>query len=374
MNSDVRPNCGWRGDLRSLTWRRTALAACALFTACVAGPALAQSRPATRAVIDREATLRAARRAQSFLRALAPKIDPVRLRAEHRMKGKKFYVEYLTAWSDIDQLSDEDGRKAIRSLLAPIVARTDGDAYHNLAGSSDQEFKEDVISYLNACVLCSGLGFDTTRYRREIDRIVPRILSPTHLESRGIDNTMGIVYRLRQLGHEGGPSYRELFDRKGCVVRIHPDLTKLNLDDPLGRQPVYDMTHEIFYLSEFGRTPLQCVSEKDLRYVRKIHAALIPIFIQKKDLDALAELVIDLNYLKMTDLPEYATGYRFLLEHQNDDGSWGDREHIGNMAKVILKANPKYLVDVGQYLHTTEVTLDGLSYPLRLTGQTHLPH
>lgn len=345
----------------------------------LARPAGAQSRPASQPAIDRVAALRGIRRAQGFLDAIAPRIDPVRLRTEYRMKGKKFYVEYLSGWWSIYQLADGAERKAIRSRLAPMVAGTDSDAYHNLAGSSDQEFKEDVISYLNACVLHGEFGFDTTRYRREIDRIVPRILSPGHLERRGIDNTMGIVFRLRQLGHQGGPSYCELFNRRGCVTRAHPDLTLLDLDDPFGRQPVYDMTHEIFYLTEFGRTPMQCASEKDLRYVRRMHAALIPIFVKKKDLDALAELIIDLNYLHMTDLPEYATGYRFLVSGQNEDGSWGDRDHIDKLGRMILQVNPKYLLDVGQYLHTTEVTLEALCYPLRAdsrrptTRESNLP-
>ncbi len=368
MRGARRSDCARGVNRRAGLKRLAAFAAYACLALCAAGPLAAQSRPATRPTIDREATLRAARHAEAFLRSLAPKIDPVRLRAEHRMKGKKFYVEYLSAWWDLYQISDERDRRAIRVLLAPIVARTESEAYHNLAASSDEEFKQDVISYLNACVLYGEFGFDTTRYRREIDRIVPRILSPAHLDQRGIDNTMAIVYRLRQLGHGGGPSYCELFGRPGCVVRVHPNLTQLDLDNPLARQPVYDMTHEIFYLTEFGRTPLQCASEKDLRYVRRMHAALIPIFIQKKDLDALAELLMDLNYLKMTDLPEYSTGRAFLLAHQNEDGSWGDREHIGNMAKVILQVNPKYLVDVGQYLHTTGVTLSALCYPLEASA------
>jgi len=352
------------GNSRAGAGRLAACAACACLAWCAAGPATAQSHPATQPAVDRERTFRAARHAEAFLRSLAPKIDPVRLRAEHRMKGKKFYVEYLSAWREICLVGGESERRVIRAFLAPIVARTDTDAYHNLADSSDEEFKQDVISYLNACVLHGEFGFDTTRYRREIARIVPRILAPAHLDRRGIDNTMAIVYRLRQLGYEGGPGYCELFRRPGCVVRMHPDLTQLDLDNPLAKQPVYDMTHEIFYLTEFGRTPLQCASEKDLRYVRRMHASLIPIFIRKRDIDAMAELVMDLNYLKMADLPEYATACEFLVTHQNEDGSWGDREHIGNMAKAILQVNPNYLLDVGQYLHTTGVTLSALCYPL----------
>ncbi len=325
--------------------------------------AVGQSRPATRSAADREAVDRVVERAQGFLKGLASKMDVARLRSEHRMKGKKFYVEYLSGWWSICQVSTEEDRRSIRELLAPIVARNDGAAYHNLADSTDDEFKQDAISYLNACVLLRELGFDTTAYLREIDRVRDRMLSPKHLKSRGIDNTMGIVYRLRQLGRPGGPGFCELWQRPGCVTRLHPDLTQLDLDNPFQRTYVYDMTHEIFYLTEFGNTPMQCVSAKDLEYIRRMHEALIPIFVEKRNADAVAELVMDLNYLHRTDLPVYAEGRRFLLGHQNEDGSWGDRAIIDGITKYSLRANPKYLVDVGQYLHTTSVALEALCYP-----------
>ena len=280
------------------------------------------------------------------------------------MKGKKFLVEYLNGWWDIYEISSASDRKRIRAALEPIVARVDVDSYHSLATCPDEEFKQDVISYLSGCVLLGQFGFDTTRYRREIDRVVPRVVSPRHLQTRGVNNTMGITYRLRQLGYGGSPSFSELWGRPLCVCRTHPDLTGLDLDNLLARQPVYDMTHEIFYLTEFGETPFQCGSKGDLEYVRRMHAALIPIFIQKKDIDALAELVMDLNYLHWTDLPEYRTGRDYLLQHQNPNGSWGDPKHIDDIVRVILQVNPAYLPEVGQYLHTTEVTLNALCHPL----------
>jgi hypothetical protein len=288
---------------------------------------------------DRVAVVQVVRRAEGFLRSLAPEMDPVRLRSEHRMKGKKFYVEYLNGWYDIYQLSGGQDRKRIREFLAPVVARTDTDAYHDMFTCPDRE---------------------------EIDRIVPRILAPAHMNTRGINNTMGIVYRLRQLGHAGGPMFCDLWRRPGCITRTHPDLTTLNLDNLLTRQPVYDMTHEVFYLTEFGDTPFQCGSDEDLKYIRRMHVQLIPIFIGKKDIDAVAELVMDLNYLHLTDLPEYRAGYEYLLGHQNPDGSYGDPKHIAEIVNGILYVNPVYLPEVGQYLHTTEVTLNALCAPFWL--------
>lgn len=330
------------------------------------GPAASQPVPRRSASLPSQEiprVIQAVERARGFLKALEPKIDPVALRNQQQMKGVKFYVEYLNAWRNIHELSDEAGRNSIRDFLEPVAARTDKAAFHKLARVPDDRFDQDIISYLNACVLHKYFGFDTTRFDREIEDTVPRILSSEHLARRGVDNTMALVYRLRQLGYSGGPSFCEIWNRPNCVTRLHPALAQRNFKNYHGRYPVYAMTHEIFYLTEYGQTPMQCVGEQDLVYIRRMHSRLIPLFIDLKDHDAVAELVMCLNYLQFTDLPEYIVGYRHLLDHQNDDGSWGDEMHIAENSRDLLKANPRYLLDVGQYLHTTQVTLDALCYP-----------
>ena len=336
-----------------------------LLTAC---PTALAARPVPPG--DCEAVLVAAERAKGFLESLAPQIDPVRLRQAHQMKGKKFYVEYLNGWWTLYQVSDAAEQKAIRDFLAPIVERTRTSAYHNLETVSDREFRQDIISYLSACVLHQQFGFDTSAYREHIRRILPRTLSAEHLRARGIDNTMAIVYRLRQLGHDARIGFCALWRRPGCVSREHPDLTALDLSHWQNWRRVYDLTHEIFYLTEFGATPMQCVSGDDLAYIRRAHAALIPIFIGHMNIDAVAELVMDLNFLRMTDLPEYAVGRQFILRHQNEDGSWGDPKHIARLVEEHFASwNPAYLPKVGQHLHTTQVALNALLCPCRPSAQ-----
>jgi hypothetical protein len=329
--------------------------------ASTAPAAAAASRPADSCA----EVMAAARRARVFLESLAPHIDPVRLRQENRMKGKKFFVEYLNGWWDLYQIGSREERAAIRELLEPIVERSRSEEYHDLARSDDREFKQDIISYLSACVLQSQFGFDTADYRKHIQEIIPRAVSPEHLRTRGIDNTMALFYRLRQLGHEGGPNFCELWQRPGAVTREHPDLAALDQRQFWNWFRVYRMTHEIFYLTQFGHVPMQCVSDGDLEYIRGMHSALIPIFMGHSNVDAVAELIIDLNYLDMTDLPEYAIGRRFLFDSQNEDGSWGDHDHIARHVALHFRSNPDYLPKVGQYLHTTSVTLSALCHPCR---------
>jgi len=324
---------------------------------CLAGPwtAPTATRPTPAETARYQETLRKARR---FLDALRPKMDPVVLRTRHQMKGKKYFVEYLNAYLVFYRRADESERQAIRQWLSPLVAVTQTDAYHDLARADWRRFKQDVISYLNACRILELFGFDTERYRREIRKILPRILSPEHLRRRGIDNTMAITFQLDRLGFGGGPDLCELYQRDGCVVRTHPDLTRLNLDDPMQRTRIYDLTHEIFFLTGHGARPIQCANQADLRYIRRIHARLIPMLIAKQNPDLVGELLMDLNYLNMRDLAAYGQAYRYLLSCQNADGSWCHQDFVRYVRSVM---RPGYLIDVGQYLHTTQVVLRGLS-------------
>jgi hypothetical protein len=333
-----------------------------LLASWAGGPATWPDASATRPS-ERQAITSVITRSKHFLEALAPQMDPVRLRAEHKMKGKKFYVEFLNAWWDLYRVSEPGEQARIHEFLGPIVARTSSPAYHNLSTSSAEEFRQDIISYLSACVLHEQLGFDTIAYREQIKRIVPRTLSPEHLNMRGVDNTMAIVYRLRQLGYDSKMDYRMLWNRPGCVGREHPDLAARDLSRSAGWEVVYDLTHEVFYLTEFGATSMQCASPRDLEYIRQIHASLIPIGMRLNNVDMVSELVMDLNYLRMTDLPEYRAARQYMLEQQNADGSWGDAQHIAEHVRLNFSWNPDYLPKVGQYLHTTEVTLEALLYP-----------
>jgi hypothetical protein len=90
----------------------------------------------------------------------------------------------------------------------------------------------------------------------------------------------------------------------------------------------------------------------DKIYLRGILENIIPWFIQKKEVDLLAEFILCAAYLKATDLPAYRDGLSFLLESQNVNGSWGQYEqHRKTMGNYV---------EQGMYLHTTMVVADAL--------------
>ena len=56
--------------------------------------------------------------------------------------------------------------------MATAAACTLDPRYHNLADSSTKEFREDILSYLNACRILEDFGLDMTSYREEIEKIL----------------------------------------------------------------------------------------------------------------------------------------------------------------------------------------------------------
>jgi len=115
----------------------------------------------------------------------------------------------------------------------------------------------------------------------------------------------------------------------------------------------YNLTHEVFVPYKFGENlNADFFTADDKNYLRGILENMIPWYIQKKEVDLLAEFILCAAYLKATDLPAYRDGLNFLLESQNANGSWGQYEqHRKTMGDYV---------DQGVYLHTTMVALDAL--------------
>ena len=69
-------------------------------------------------------------------------------------------------------------------------------------------------------------------------------------------------------------------------------------------------------------------------------------------IDLAAEIVSAMTYVGLTDHPDYLPGIDYLLDTQNESGSWGSYEH--------LRPTQGDLVEQRLYLHTTSVALTAL--------------
>lgn len=280
-------------------------------------------------------------RARAWLDRLS--IDPFALR-QVGIKGRKKVTEHLDGYVRLWEIAGPAERGAILERVEQVVAVTGDARFHDLASASDEEFKEDATSYLRAALLMDRLGLDTARYREEIARIKPRL--DAHLESRGPHQRLAFHWYYRHFDlAEPFPLAGALED--GLIAR-RADPAALSIKD------AYRLTHEVFVPYEFGdRLDVDPFDAADKRYLAGALELQARRAIERGDPDLLAEVISCLRYLHMVERPVYRDGLAFLLDHQHDDGSWGDlaeaRRIFGDHAAE------------GRILHSTTVVIDALT-------------
>lgn len=287
----------------------------------------------------------ALRRAVEWSAALD--VHPIRLRKERGMKGVKHFVEMLDLlYLAYRRKEDADLSATARSRALDVLRVTDEDAYHDLGAADPKRLREDSMSYLRACWLAGQFGKDTARYRREIEKVLPAIYQ--HLPTRGVDQRMGFAVLFGQLGL-AAPEVLEKIYPESLIARHMPfAYFSVSPDRP------YDITHEIFALTERGASAFKFPSADDGRYAKETVRQLLRDSMRKQNLDLAGEFLVNLAELGEggTDLAREARDYVF--RGQNDDGSFG--KYDPEAAKVA-KGNPLYDSRIGGNLHTAMVCL-----------------
>lgn len=285
-------------------------------------------------------------RAHEWLRALT--IDPRTLREKHGMKGKKHLVELLLGYHDLytffestgNHKAKEEALADARKALAVVADKT----YHNLNEVDRALFSQDSLSYLYACHFSRFFGLDTTLYLAEINKILPRIYS--HLITRGACQRIGFVQRLGALGLPATESIASLV--AGTVIRQKKNITEMLKID------VYLMLHEISHITDDGRRPTDLLNNDDLQYLRTLFQELLETLQSADGMDLLAEVIVAMQYLQMHDAPAWQRAVKYIVDHQNANGSFGSYEQ---QRQELAAAGKPYDVDIGMYLHTTAVCL-----------------
>lgn len=342
---------------------RTALvAAAALVTACRScppptGPAGEEDArcptPRDEAIAafleSREPGYAAARAAaRRWLDAL--EVDPALLRSKG-IKGKKKLVELLDAYVWLMRDPRGDDVAALEARAARVVEPTREPGYHDMAEVDDRQFKQDATSYMRAAYLMDGLGMDTDDYVAQMHKVLPRFNE--HMPSRGPAQQMIFHTYYEHFGFEQPFPLDRAFEKGRIAARADPHA--------LERMPIYHLTHEIFMPFRYGEVrETDFFDEGDLAYLREALPVLVGRRIAARDPDLVAELVLCLEYLDMEDVPAYREGIAFLLENQNEDGSWGD------YPEADRRFGPYALHHI--YLHTTKLALSALVNAYRCPG------
>lgn len=336
----------------NLVWRRLTPVLFLLVTWSMAGlytSASSQTKQeATSIQIPKDKVDRIRIKSASWFDAL--NVNPIQVRKEKKMKGKKHFVELLHGYLHLTQLADSaKEKKRYKDKAEQLFKVTEMPEYHDLNEINIERFREDNISYLNACYLMGLFGLDNSAYKERVKKIVPRIKSD--MDHRGINQRMAFRYLLYKLG------LSENYDVQGLVAVSVIRARKINLS----LNEIYDITHEIFYLAELGQTKIKVLDESDWKYLRYAMPNLITHFIKAKNIDLLAELVVCMKYLGFEDMNEYRTGLDYIVSNQNENGSFGWYEKEREKFK---QEKSRYDVDIGGYLHTTEVCLWALTEAL----------
>jgi hypothetical protein len=296
------------------------------------------------------------RKAEEWLNALD--VNPISLRDKYNMKGIKHFVEAVNGYLDLYKFYEAgEDKKRVRARVEELYKVVENPRYHEfIDDASPQRFRQDIISYLNACVLMREFALDDSAYREQLVRALPRLRD--HFDSRGSNQKMAMTLLLEKLGHPIDASPEEFLERS--VIRRRVRVSGMD------RLDKYSLTHEIFMLTDYGRRDPALTSE-DRMYLYQVTPELLRESIETKDVDLCGEWVVALCFLDLADHPGMDTAVELIRRSQNPDGSWGSYEGI--RAQIALRPDIAYDVDIGKYLHTTEVAVWALiTYKRSLEG------
>ncbi len=270
-------------------------------------------------------------------------LDPLRLRSEKKMKGIKHFVEYLDLLHLASRSPDETIAARARERAVQILAVVDDGAYHQLTPDDPRRFKEDSLSYVRAGWLAEQFLPDNRRYRRELEKFLPRLHE--HFKTRGVDQRMTFAALLGELRLPCQETEAQVYRESLLAARM----PLAYFDSPL---KTYNLTHEIFALTSRGARTFQFPKPEDARYAKETLAALLKKYMDAGDLDLSAELLIDLAEIGEGGCEIARAARALILRSQNPDGSFGKYDEA-----AVKKTQPLFDVQIGAYLHTTMVCL-----------------
>jgi len=277
-------------------------------------------------------------------------VDPIEL-DKRGMKGKKHFVEKLFTYYLLYTHTADLKKKALyRTILKKMVKMTENADYH-LIGKDESSIKSNITSYVHACYLIEQLGFDVHEYKRHIRELLPRI--ERHMQSRNASVQMMLIYYLQGLGFDTEYTIKGVL-KKTLIYNLRK-LGDINILEFKYNSYMLGVCHEIFVLSGYGSKHIDLLTGEEKEYLKDAITSSIEQILSSGDiryLDLLAELLVSLKYLNCDKLPEYEDGIRFILSHQNENGTFGDFEKFRT-----YYATQGVDIDIKWYLHTTEVCL-----------------
>ena len=277
-------------------------------------------------------------------------VDPIEL-DKKGMKGKKHFMEKLFTFYLLYMHPTDSEKKAMYRKIMEQMSKMTENAHYHLIGEDELLFKNNIVSYVHACYLIEQLGFDLHGYKKHIKDLLPRI--ERHMQTRNASVQMMLIYYLKGLGFETEYTITRVF-KKTLLYNLRK-LGDVNVLEFKHNSYMLGICHEIFALSGYGSKHIDLLTGEEKDYLKDVVKSSIEQILSSGDiryLDLLAELLVSLKYLNCDKLPEYERGIRFIINHQNKNGTFGDFEKFRS-----YYAKQGVDIDIKWYLHTTEVCL-----------------
>lgn len=171
------------------------------------------------------------------------------------------------------------------------------------------------------------LGLKTLDFRKIIEDQVlsDPLLYPPHITT-SIWNT---VY-LERLGYNPPKALKDFMPLSTLSRELRERLLLQHIRsqfDPMLIDPIaitiYDMTHEIFSLTDFGELPPPLIIIENQAFFSGLFNEIINWSITAKHIDVLAEAIMCVKMLDLKDITNLQRGIDFIISSQQKDGSFG---------------------------------------------------
>jgi hypothetical protein len=185
-----------------------------------------------------------------------------------------------------------------------------------------------ALTYPPLAYIIATMGLKTDSYRAIIEDIISRQLYPD--PSRNAMQLWIAIY-LERLDYTPIQSSTTLLNNSS--LQQDPETQKLlayfrdkdtaSEDTQATIQLIYNITHEIIALTDFGalQPPPVMNAQRD-HYARLIDAAIVWAT-HESAIDALAELIYCAHLLNLGELPSLSAALDLIIENQQEDGSFG---------------------------------------------------
>jgi hypothetical protein len=212
-----------------------------------------------------------------------------------------------------------------------IAARHQAVATFNTEGLNDRQHLIGIwapLTYPPMAHILARMDIDTSTYRTVIDELVtshPYLYPPRNAMQ------LWIVVFMQRLGYTPDVPLETLLERSrlqqdpetSALIRYFLSGGAASDELQTATQIVYNMTHEIMALTDFGGLgpPAAMVAQR-AHYARLLDRAMVWAT-DAAALDILAELVFCAHLLELGELPAQAAAVDLIIASQQKDGSFG---------------------------------------------------